>query len=170
MSQSDAPLPMRCRLIRLPASDPARLRTEVLLRSILRAASLSPLAFIAGCALILNGSEQAITIDSSPPGARVRVDPGNKILTTPGSVLVSRKYPATVVVEKDGYEPTSVTFTRRKSLSLWRNLVWIHPIGWIIGISVDVGKGACYDLEPSQVHVDLKPLQTAPAPTDAPSR
>jgi hypothetical protein len=113
-----------------------------------------------GCGLILNGATQVVPIESSPPGAHARVEPGGKIVTTPGAVTLVRKHPAMIYVEKEGYEAQTVTLAPERATSLWRNLVWIHPAGLITGIIVDLSTGACDGLVPERVDVTLVPVRS----------
>jgi hypothetical protein len=62
-----------------------------------------------------------------------------------------------MVVSKDGYRSESVVI-ESKSKDLWRNLIWIHPAGWLIGGIVDLSTGAARELEPGAVSVELRPV------------
>ena len=56
-----------------------------------------------GCATVLNGDRQKLTVNSNPPGAYFEVDGLSG--TTPGSVPVERKqHQHTVTVWKPGYQ------------------------------------------------------------------
>ena len=110
-----------------------------------------------GCATIVNGRTEVIGIDSLPRGATARIQPGDQMLVTPGQVVLNRKSSYAVRVEKEGYEPASVALVSSASSSMWRNLVWIHPVGWLIGLIVDISTGAGYDLQPDKVEVTLIP-------------
>ena len=68
---------------------------------------------------------------------------------------MERSYDQTLLFEMPGYWDRTVIIERRASSSLWRNIIWIHPIGWIIGVVFDLHSGSGYDLEPESVSVEL---------------
>ncbi len=110
-----------------------------------------------GCASIINGSKQSITIRSEPSGATVKAE--GSTICTPGSVELGRKKIPTIFISKEGYRTEKVIFQRRYSGWWWGNL----PLGLIlfspIGLAVDeVGTGGAFVLEPEQVSVKLEPL------------
>lgn len=119
--------------------------------------ALGLLGATAGCATMVKGRTQVVDVRSSPAGATVRVQPTSEVLTTPCRMVLSRKSSYVVRIEKNGYETQSVTLLSKASSSLWRNAVWVHPIGWIIGVSIDLGTGSGYDLQPDEVNVTLSP-------------
>ena len=121
---------------------------------------------LTGCCMMRNNPTQLIEISSTPPGATATIQPSGEVVVTPSDVLLKRKtaYYA-VTLKKDGYEPARAKLVR-KSSGLWRNLIWIHPIGWVIGIVVDTSTGCGYELQPDKIDVKLTPLQeTAPQKT-----
>jgi hypothetical protein len=110
-----------------------------------------------GCCTMIRGRTQIVDVTSTPAGARATVQPGGDTLVTPGTIVLARKSSYVVRLEKVGYASASVTLTSHASSSLWRNVVWIHPIGWTIGVGVDLGNGSGYDLVPGTVTVALTP-------------
>lgn len=121
------------------------------------------LAHVTGCALMANGPDQLIIVESDPQGAEVRIEPGNKTMKTPGAVMVPRRSSVIVAIEKEGYDTASVTLEPQHSMSIWRNLVWIFPMAVILGISVDASTGCCYELQPDKVNVTLVPTNPSGA-------
>jgi hypothetical protein len=114
-------------------------------------------ACLHGCATMVHGRTQIVEVDSAPKGATATIQPGGDVIVTPSQVSLSRKSSYVVHFKKAGYEPASVTLVSKASTSLWRNAVWIHPVGWIIGAIVDVSTGGGYDLQPEKVEVRLVP-------------
>ena len=104
---------------------------------------------------------QVVSIGSVPQGATVHIAPGNQELRTPGQVALARRYSHTLGFEKDGYESQTAVI-ENPTRDLWRNLIWIHPAGWVIGAIVDLSTGAGYSLEPTEVSVTLTPIVTVP--------
>jgi len=77
------------------------------------------LVLFSGCALIEHGKTQVVHIESSPPGARAIIQPGNQEITTPGDVVLPRKSSYAVRIERDGYEHASVALVSTSSGTLW---------------------------------------------------
>jgi hypothetical protein len=123
----------------------------------------SGVVLLAGCALMDHGTTQVVHIDSAPGGARAVVQPGGAEVVTPGDVVLPRKSSYAVRIAREGYQPTSVALVSTSSGGLWRNLVWIQPLGWLAGILTDVLTGAAYELKPARVDVTLVPTYTASA-------
>jgi len=71
---------------------------------------------------------------------------------------LARRYNQTLTFEKEGHQPVTVFLERKASSGLWRNAVWIHPVGWIIGVVVDLSTGSGYELQPGAVSVELPPI------------
>ena len=133
-------------------------------------AALTPLA--AGCMRMSRGSLQMIDVQTNPPGAKVAIRPALSDFETPGVALLSRKPPSIVNVSepgyssaayivtasKPGYKDASVPIESRISRDMWiRNLIWIHPLFYGIGILVDTTSGAGYELRPSNILLVLEP-------------
>jgi len=113
-----------------------------------------------GCQVIRHGKWQTIEVHSDPPGADVRVEPIGTFTVTPGSVAVPRKSQgAAIRIEKEGYELQRIMLKRSKAPGNWRNIVWIHPIGIIIGLIVDYSVGAAYEQSPDSISVKLEEAQ-----------
>ena len=91
----------------------------------------------------------------------MEIRPGNQELQTPGQVPLLRRYSYTLTLRKEGFEPQTAAIQNR-SHGIWRNPVWIHPVGWIAGLIVDLTTGAAYDLEPADISVTLVPAEPPP--------
>ena len=116
------------------------------------------LASLPGCQGMRHGSRQTIEVATSPAGAQVRLESQGLTIISPGALSVRRKALGSVVrIEKEGFETQRVPLARGKAPGNWRNLVWIHPVGWIIGWIVDYSTGAAYELSPGTISVQLEP-------------
>jgi hypothetical protein len=104
-----------------------------------------------------SGKTQVVHIESSPPGARATIKPGDQEIATPGDVVLPRKSSYAVRIEREGHQPASVALVSTSSGSLWRNVVWIFPPACVAGPVTDVATGATYDLKPDRVYVTLTP-------------
>lgn len=103
-----------------------------------------------GCATIVKGNTQLVTVNSEPSGAKVKID-GLKG-TTPYTATLSRGNDYVVEVSKDGYETEQRQVTHHfGALSIFGNLPWL-----LIGVIVDFASGSAYNLNPTNVNVELE--------------
>lgn len=77
---------------------------------------------------------------------------------TPVTINLKRKKNYIIQVKKEGYIPESRTITRKTSPWIIGNILF----GGIIGLVVDFRMGGAYNLNPENLHFNLKPI---PAPT-----
>ncbi|MBU3700232.1 MAG: PEGA domain-containing protein [Candidatus Kapabacteria bacterium] len=63
-----------------------------------------------GCATVFKGSNELLTIQSDPPGARVIIN-GLEVGTSPAAALVNGTKNQTILLVKDGYESRTVFVT-----------------------------------------------------------
>lgn len=141
--------------------------------NIARAAGLAVVGLaslqLGACATIVRGTKQKFTIESSPPAAKATTSLG-VTCTTPCTFKADRKTRFTVTVSKDGYETQTVPVGKKVTaeggtISFGGN--WI--IGGAIGMGIDAGSGAMFDLWPNPLVVTLKPASEAAAVPAAPA-
>lgn len=101
---------------------------------------------LAGCASIMHGKMQSVSISSTPEGATVTVDNRN-IGTTPVSAELTRKDEHVVRISLEGYTTATLTLQRKTSGYVWGNIFF----GGLIGLAVDAINGSMYKLEPEQI-------------------
>lgn len=124
---------------------------------------------LTGCASIVNGTSESVSVQTSPEeGAKCSLT-NNKgqwfVSDTPGSVTVHRSYqPLTVDCQKDGYANAETKVESKTKGMLFGNVVF----GGVIGAGVDAGDGAAYDY-PVNIMVPMEKQQLAAAPTVAPT-
>jgi uncharacterized protein YceK len=106
-----------------------------------------------GCASIVNGSNQHVSLTSNPSKATVSID-GQTEVTTPATVNLARKRDHSLLFSKEGYEDKQVTVMHVLSAAVAGNII----AGGLIGWGVDAATGAQYKLVPETVHVELDPL------------
>lgn len=125
--------------------------------------ALALCALSSGCASIVSGHNQSLSIETHADGksvvdanCKLENDKGTWYTNSPGSAVVRRSYnDLSVRCEKSGYEPgTTATQSSTKALAFGNIL-----IGGIIGAVVDVGSGAAYDY-PSIISVELGRTRT----------
>jgi hypothetical protein len=93
------------------------------LKSAALALSLLALCCSAGCATIVQGRHQEVTINSNPPGAAFEV--GGISGTTPAVVALPRKQKYhSVIISKPGYETAEVLVGRQINPSVAGNISW----------------------------------------------
>ena len=105
---------------------------------------------LSGCATIMQGTTQELSVSSSPTGAQVTVN-GQAKGTTPAVLDLKRKDNHVVRVTMDGYQPFEVALSRSTSGWVWGNLVF----GGIPGLAVDAITGGLYKLSPEQISAAL---------------
>ena len=113
-----------------------------------------------GCATLMQGSTQQITVNSSPSGATILVDGGLRF-TTPTVLELSRKESHRIEISLEGYHPERVELRTTSSNMAMGNIV----AGGLIGFVVDHSSGAAFRLIPELVRVDLRPIIPEPEKT-----
>ena len=113
---------------------------------------LAPL-LVSGCATILHGTKETVSIVSQPPGAAGVIMPGEIKIQTPATVELHREQIYTVHLELPGYIAQNAYLTREVSAVPYGNLV----LGGVIGMIVDIEDGANFHLDPNPLEVTLQP-------------
>lgn len=114
--------------------------------------------FLSGCASIVNGQNQALSVETKKNGAQVSGancklvnNKGTWYVTTPGSVTVHRSYQDLNVTCNKANHPTGATKVKSTTKPMaFGNVIF----GGVIGAGVDVGTGAAYDY-PSVLTVEM---------------
>ena len=107
--------------------------------------------YLCGCATILNGTSQKISVSSEPEGARVTVDSKN-VYTTPVRLRLERRRDHALVFTKDGFDTLTVNVMHVLSESVCGNTLLFGPLGWVF----DICAGTQYKLVPDKIDVELK--------------
>lgn len=133
--------------------------------TIMLAAVLSAVFFY-GCASIFTGTDQTVSINSSPTKADfvvkemkggVEVTSG----TTPATIKLAKKNEYTVAIKLPGYKDATVAITQSLQGWFWGNLI----CGGVVGMIIDYVDGAMWDLEPNQVMISLVSATAYNGPT-----
>lgn len=116
------------------------------MRKIFTAALLTGFCLLTGCASIVNGTNQPVsvkTLNTQGATCTLRNDKGVwYIPQTPGTVVVHRSFKDLLVqCEKRGFANTQEAVPSKTKAMAFGNLVF----GGIIGGGVDVADGAAYD-------------------------
>jgi TolA-binding protein len=109
------------------------------------------LFLLSGCASIMSGRSQKITVQADPPDAKILID--GAVHTSPTQQEVNRMSKHNIVVQKPGYKPCQ--FTPGRTMNGWGlgNIL----LGGIIGIIVDLATGSVASIDDDEVRMVLVP-------------
>lgn len=131
-------------------------------------ALLSVAAATTGCASIVSGTSQSVSVETrnvdgaSVTGANCKLNnnKGTWFVTSPGSTTVNRSFEALdVKCEKQGLEPGIASFKSSTKAMAFGNVLFGGPIG----AGVDMASGAAYDY-PKLIAVTMGRTQVIEAP------
>lgn len=106
---------------------------------------------LSGCATIIHGSRQDVSVSSTPSSATVYID-GQLVGETPRIVNLKRNQVHEVKILLKGYEPYKTYFIRKVDAWIAGNIVF----GGLIGLAVDAITGSMYKLSPAQIQANLQ--------------
>jgi hypothetical protein len=143
-----------------------------LARHLITVAAVVAAASLTGCASIVGGTSQIVSVETLQPAGKVvgascklENDKGVWYVSTPGTVTVHRAYGDMMVkCEKDGVAPGVATVKSSTKAMLAGNLLFGGPIG----AGVDAASGAAYDY-PALFQIMMGNTITIPAATTAPA-
>jgi hypothetical protein len=103
--------------------------------------------FNQGCCSIFTSGPQVVSIESKPPGAKVKI--GNHKGTTPYQVSLARGKDYVVVVE---YEGQSQTVALNKSIE---PIYWVNILVWP-GLLIDLATGKMFKYQPTEYEFEFQ--------------
>ncbi|WP_152551660.1 PEGA domain-containing protein [Polycyclovorans algicola] len=111
-----------------------------------------------GCATIVTGSTQDITILSEPSGATVTRN-GASYGVTPLTLNLKRKESPSFVLRRQGFEDTILHPGKGSNGWVWGNIL----VGGLIGLAVDMGTGSLskFDQDTYVVRLPREPMSPA---------
>lgn len=123
----------------------SKTKTTILKRTSILSLTAITLAGLTGCASIVNGVNQSVSIVTPPVNGAICKLSNNKgkwfVSHTPGSVTVHRSYePLAVHCEKPGYKNANKNVASTTKAMAFGNVLF----GGVIGAGVDMGDGAAY--------------------------
>lgn len=138
------------------------------LRAVMGCAVLAAAAQLAGCASIVSGTNQSVSVethaaDGAPlVGANCKLmnNKGTWYVTSPGSAVVNRSFEdLSILCEKDKHPSGWASVKSSTKPMAFGNILF----GGVIGAGVDIGTGAAYDY-PALIKVKMGagPVGTAP--------
>jgi len=125
-----------------------------------------------GCASIVNGTNQPLSVETRMKGAslagancKLVNDKGTWFVTTPGSVTVHRSFAdLSVQCDKEGVQPGISSIKSSTKGMAFGNILF----GGVIGAGVDMANGSAYDYPPLiQVEMAETTIIAPPAPQAA---
>lgn len=120
-------------------------------------AALAALSALApGCATLVQGTRQYVTVNSRPGGATARAASAHGLsCETPCSLSLPRSRSTAIEVEAPGYRTAQVPLQRSLDPLMLGNVL-LPPFS-ILWAAVDLASGAGFRLRPTFVSVDLQP-------------
>ena len=115
----------------------------------------------AGCATIVKGKRQTITINSNVEGAEVFLD-SVRLGTTP-FVGLAPKNKEMLRVSKAGYQTANIALSKTLEPMFWGNII----IGGTLGSITDFATGAAYTYAPASYQVELRAASQSDADFEA---
>jgi len=109
-------------------------------------------AVLSGCATIITGTTSEITITSEPDGAYISIGGMSYGMTPLVATVPNQRQPLMVKAELKGYESDSRILAYVDNWWVLGNLLF----GGLIGVIIDIVSGACYPLEPTRFHFQLR--------------
>ncbi len=116
---------------------------------------------VGGCATIISGTSQIITVNANVQGAEVHLitESGTELLgTTPLSRRVKRGQEGTLRISAEGYLPYESALNKKINTVFFVNIL----SGGTFGSTTDYTTGAMYAYEPSTYMVSLQPIEQSP--------
>jgi len=117
-------------------------------RSFIAAIAVAVLFLSSGCASIVSGHNQSLSVETpgcTPANCQLTNTKGSWFVITPGTVVVHRAYgDLTVECKKDGVQPIARDIKSSTKGMAFGNIL----LGGVIGAGVDIGTGAAYDYPP----------------------
>jgi len=104
---------------------------------------------VSGCASTLHGTSQEVGFRSVPSGAMVTVSGQSGV--TPTKLKLSRGQEHTATFQLAGFPERQANLKQKLDGAFYGNIA----LGGIIGMAIDMGNGAAYNLSPGNVEVDM---------------
>ena len=114
-------------------------------------------AAASACASIVEGTDQSVTVQTTPSGASCELKRDGEVIgvvnPTPGTVTVDKsKNDIAVICKKEGYQDASGAFSSDFQGMTFGNILF----GGLIGVAVDASSGAMHEY-PASVSMAMAP-------------
>lgn len=125
---------------------------------------------LGGCATMISGSSQLVTVNSNVEGAEVHLvaDDGTETLlgTTPLTARLERRLEGSLRVSAEGYQTYQRALNRTINPTFFVNVPLSLSSSGTFGSTTDYSTGAMYAYEPSTFMASLQPEGLSPAERD----
>jgi hypothetical protein len=111
------------------------------------------LLFLAGCATVIRGTEEEVSVNTNPIGANVEFSNGQNC-TSPCRITAARDESLLVTISKENCGTQTATMVPT-----------LGGAGVLLGGLIDYGTGAVYDLQPNPLTVTLMCTEVGVAPS-----
>jgi len=116
------------------------------------AALLCPILLI-GCATIVSGRTQRVSVSTFPSDAKVIVNGAEQ--QSPCVIMLDRAFPSyQIIIQKEGYKTYTYNLTRGINGWLFGNIL----LGGIIGVVIDCATSSAYAFSPDNITINLTEL------------
>ncbi len=126
--------------------------------------AVGALLSLTACNTVTRGTEEPVTITSTPASARIWTSLGHECPKSPCVVTVNRRTEFTAHAQARGYRPGSVhvktALTDKAAPGVIGNAVL--P-GGSVGLVIDAANGSMLDHTPNPAHIDLAPMSRSRA-------
>ena len=104
--------------------------------------------FGTGCATMIRGTEQQVSVYTNPPGAKIEFSNGQSC-QSPCTIVCKRKQSLQVTISKEGCQTQTVTMIPTLAIPMFGG------VGTALLRGIDFATGAAYDLYPNPLTVTL---------------
>ena len=105
-----------------------------------------------GCATVIDGSNQLVTFNSSPNGAKIYAN-GMEIGTTPLTTSMKRSKTTMILAKKNGYEDQQLALQTKLNNWFWGNFL----LG-VYSSTTDYVSDAMIEYSPNMYYITLNPI------------
>lgn len=105
-----------------------------------------------GCASIVSGSKQRVSVSTTPANAKVLIN-GINVGATPLVTYLKRSEKThRITIELEGYKPYNTTLKRKLNGWIFGNIIF----GGLIGVIIDASTGAMYSVSENELLIGLE--------------
>lgn len=114
---------------------------------------------VSACGTVTRGSNEDVTFNSNPPGAKVQTSTGLVCQATPCTFPISRKQEFVATFDLPGHQSQQIAVKTEVSGGGAAGMAGNILVGGVVGIVVDASTGATLDHSPNPVFATMEPLQ-----------
>ncbi len=114
---------------------------------------------VSACGTVTRGSNEDVTFNSDPPGAKVQTSTGLVCQATPCTFPISRKQEFIATFELPGHHSQQIEVKTEVSGGGAAGMAGNIVAGGLVGIVVDASTGATLDHTPNPVFATMAPIK-----------